>query len=183
MTFLSKISPNNRFNRTLSLTVTRRKRAPIMRNVIRNMPKNLYNLTFAALLIGCSGGQAPKSTITVNTGHKNVTDALITYLEAKDTWYSIKDDTTVVMANPLPNDIIDFLNSEANKIIPEDRSASFSLELRNKIHQRLDASGINYHTVNYDNSIFTVWDNRDTDKVSSISEQVATEALDARLAK
>ena len=147
------------------------------------MPNHIYNLSLAALLVGCSGGQAPDKTIPVITGHKNVTDALVNYLEANDSWYSIKDDTTVIIASPPSSKVIEFINTEANKIIPVGSSTSFSSELRNEIHKRLTTNGISYHTVNYDNSVFTVWDSQDTDKVNKISEQVAMEALDAKLNK
>jgi len=147
------------------------------------MIKQLSSIILLSGLCGCSDVSTPGSTIPVHTGHKDITSTLINELENNDDWYRSVDSTTIEVSNPPPSYLIAFVESEANKIIPKNRSFSVSSALRKSVYEQLTAKYIDYRVTYYDGDEWIIWQEEDTDKVHAIIDSVAEAALDAKLSK
>ncbi len=131
-------------------------------------------------MFACTQLPTPTSTVPIDTGHELITELLIAKLDTNNDWYRTINQTTLEIAYPPKQYIIDFTASEVNKIIPRGRSFSLAIDIRDEVYEQLSTNNIKYHLVQYDNSEFVVWDEKNTDAVNDIIMSVAKKAFDAK---
>jgi hypothetical protein len=128
-------------------------------------------------LFGCSESSAPTSTIPLITGSKQITDSVINELQANSEWYRIINQTTLEIEYPPKQYIIDFTNSEINKLVPKERARAFPDQLHTYVLDELSKNNIKYNLVKFDNSLWVVWEADDTQAVENIIDSYAIKAL------
>ncbi len=117
-------------------------------------------------------------TITINTGHNEVTKALLLKLNSENTWYTQINETTVVVKWPIKQSVMQLLNSESEKVIPPDRSMSVPYEHRNELYSQLKSKNINFKKLIYNNMEFIIWDKENTEEVNSLLEAIVIRKLE-----
>ena len=141
------------------------------------MNKHIYILLFFSCLLGCSESSTPTSTIPLITGSKIITDSVINELQENSEWYRIVNQTTLEIEYPPKQYIIDFTNTEINKLVPKERARAFPSQLHTYLLDELNKNNIQYNLVKFDNSEWVVWEADDTQAVESIIDSYAVKAL------
>ena len=144
------------------------------------MNKHIHILLLFICLYGCSGSSTPSSTIPLFTGNKQITDLVVSELQANNEWYRIVNQTELEIENPPKQYIIDFTYTEISKLVPKGRSRSFPKELHDYLLNELDINNIQYKLVNFDNSEWVVWEAKYTNTVETIINSYAIKVLNEK---
>jgi len=141
------------------------------------MNKIIYILLLFIFSYGCSDSYTPSNTIPLVTGSKQTTDVVVKKLQDNSEWYRIVDQTTLEIAYPPKQYIIDFTEAEINKLVPKERSRAFPKKLHTYVLDELNKNNIQYKLVKFDNSDWVVWGSNDTQAVENIIDSYAVKAL------
>jgi hypothetical protein len=72
-------------------------------------------------------------------------------------WFRIINQTTLEIEHPAKQYIIDFTNSEIDKLVPKERARAFPSQLHAYVLDELSKNNIKYILVYFENSEWIVW--------------------------
>lgn len=141
-------------------------------NVIRKRMNKLVHIFVMSFLVsGCSIDGTPDETIPMKLGSKSITDSVKKKLDENGVWYRELSSETLEVEVPVPNELIQLINSESKNILPDGRHGGLHKSVYKEVLGELSARDIPYELVVFDGSNWLVWEESDAEEVQSVLDR------------